>query len=113
MPNFVHAKQLLIELVETEYEIHDHIKNPSPLASVAFNENEKFIDHYLLETYMDLFLYKKVNKYMGLTFDQFIDRPRYEIDKIIIAIDGIMAKEANVGDNALSDLAKANKAANK
>lgn len=113
MPNFIHAKQLLIELVETEYEIHDHANNSSPLAAVAFNESEKFENHYLLETYLDLFLYKKVNKYLGLTFDEFIDRPRYEIDKMITAIDGIMSKEASTGEGVLNDITNANKAANK
>lgn len=110
IPNYLHAKQLLIELMETEYKIHDHINDSSPLASVRYHEHEGYNDHYLLRSYIDAFIYKKVNKYMGLTFDQFIDRPRYEIEKIIAAINDVIAKEAAVGENAISDLTKANKA---
>ncbi len=58
---------------------------------------------------MDLFLYKKVPKYMGITFDEFLNRPRYEMDKMIEAIDRIQAKEANVNEDVLKDLSKANK----
>lgn len=110
MPNYLHARQLLLELFETEYEIFDHKSTTNPLAAVKFNEGEKFNDHLLLDSYIDLFLYKKVNKYLGLTFDQFIDRPRYEIDKLVTAIERIMVSEANAQQNTLNDLDKANKA---
>ena len=97
-------------MFETEYGIFDHKQTNNPLASVRFNECEKFEDHYLLETYMDLFLYKKVHKYMGITFDEFLNRPRYEMDRMIEAIDRIQAKEATVNQNVLNDLSNANKA---
>lgn len=104
-PNYLHSKQLLLELFETEYEICDHRVNTSPLASVMFQENEKFMDHYLMDSYLELFLYKKVNKYLGITFDEFIDRPRYEIDKMIGVVEAFMAKESSIATDLTNDLA--------
>ena len=95
--------------METEYGVFDHRHTTNPLASIRFNETEKFIDHYLLESYMELFMYKKVAKYMGLTFDQFIDRPRYEIDKMIDIIDKFIANEDSVHKESLKELADSNK----
>lgn len=95
-------------MYETEYGICDHTENTRPLSSVRFNEAEKFTDHYLFESYMELFLYKKVNKHLGLSFDEFIDRPRYEIDTMITTIDKVSKQEDSVNENLINQMKQQN-----
>lgn len=93
-----------MELYETEYQICDHRTETKPLTSVRFNEAEKYSDHYLYSSYLELYLYKKVNKYLGISFDEFIDRSRHEIDSMVEHIDKIMQKEESLTSSLTQQL---------
>jgi hypothetical protein len=107
--NYLYTKQLMMELYETHYGIHDHRDSTNPLASVQYNKCENYIDHYLFESYLEVFLYKGVHKYTGLNFDDFLDRPRYEIEKILHVLEGFRKKESSITDDAIGKLQKETK----
>lgn len=99
----------MAELYETYYGIYDHTLTSNPLASVQYNKCENHVDHYLYESYLEMFLYKSVYKHTGLTFDDFLDKPRYEIEKIMRVLEGFRKKESSITDDAISKLQKETK----
>ena len=107
--DYLTNKQILMEYYETEYGIHDHVHASSPLSGVKYNQCEDTVNHYLYDSYLELFLYKGIGKHTGLTFDEFIDRPRYEIEKIAKAVDAFKKKEAQAGNDALEQLKNSTK----
>lgn len=98
-----------MELYEVHYGICDHFNTDNPLSSVQYNACENYIDHYLYESYLDIFMYKGVYKYTGLTFDDFLDKPRYEIIKILDAVENFRKKESTVTEDAITKLNKVTK----
>lgn len=103
-PNYLHGKQLLIELYETNYGIYDHANSVNPLSSVLFNEAEKYLDNYLFDNYLNTFLYKDIYPRTGLSFDAFLDKPRHEIEKIFKLVDEYNQKKAAVTSGVVADL---------
>lgn len=106
-PNYLHAKQLLIELYETQYGIYDHTTSTSPLSGVLFNDAEKYLDNYLFDNYFNTFLYKEIYARTGLSFDEFLDKPRYEIEKIFRLVDDYNKKKSAVASSVTNDLESA------
>lgn len=105
--DYITAKQILVELYETKYNIHNHALDTGVMSSVKFNKAETYTDHYLRQSYLDLYLYKSINKYLGISFDDFIDRPKSEIDELVARVDAFRVKEAEVGKDALDALKNA------
>lgn len=103
-PNYLYAKQLLIELYETQYGICDHTTASNPLSGVMFQKAEKYLDNYLYDNYLSTFLYKQVYARTGLSFDEFLSRPRYEIEKILKFVDEYNAKKAKIAEGIVEDL---------
>lgn len=83
VPNPVYGRLLMDEIYETVYGIHDHIKDKSPLASVSFHEKEKYLDRFLYEGYLTTFIYRDIGRRLNMSFDEFINRPRYEIEMMV------------------------------
>lgn len=106
---YLYAKQLLNELYETHYGLHDHRHDPHPFGLVLQKDCERYIDHYLFEAYLETFIYKDIHKVTGLSFDDFLNRPRYEIEKIVRVVDGFKKKEATVTQGVMNDLQSSNK----
>lgn len=102
--DYLSNKQLMIEMYETKYGIYNHMEPNGALGSVKYNACEEHSNHYLFDFYLELFLYKGVAKNTGMSFDDFIDRPRYEIEKIIKAMDAFSKKESAVSADALKQL---------
>lgn len=102
-PNYVYTKQLLIELYETHYGIHDHTKSGNPLASVLQNDAEMYLNDYIYDNYFSTFLYKEIYHRTGLSFDALMDKPRFEIEKIFELVDEYNKKRSTVSANALND----------
>lgn len=102
--NYIYAKQLLTELYETEYGIIDHKTEEHPFGLVLQMESEQFTDHYLFDAYLESYLYKDIYKCTGISFDAFLDRPRYEIEKIVKQVDLFKKKEADVKKGVMDDL---------
>lgn len=94
----------MAELYETIFGIYDHRHSHNPLGSVLYHECENYIDHFLYESYLEVFMYKNVNKHTGLSFDEFLNKPRYEIEKILNTVEKFKKKEASIADEALDKL---------
>lgn len=99
----------MMELYETVYGIHDHRHSTNPLDSVRYHDCENFIDHFLYESYLEVFMYKNVNKHTGLSFDEFLNKPRYEIEKILNTVEKFKKKESSIADEALGKLQSVSK----
>lgn len=104
--DYITNKQVMIELYETKFGIYDHRASGSALSSVKYNKCENYVDHFLMGAYLETYLYRGVNKYMGMSFDEFIDRPRWEMDKIVEVIERFRKKEGQAGEDALSEIKK-------
>lgn len=76
-----------MELYETKFGIHNHLGDNNPLSGVLFNEAENYIKDGLYEAYMRTYLYKDIGKKLGISFDEFISRPRHQIESIVRVID--------------------------
>lgn len=107
--DYITNKQILMELYETSYGVFDHVNGRGSLDSVRFNPSEDTVNHYLYDSYLELFMYKAVNKHTGLSFDEFLDKPRYEIEKILKVVDTFREKESKAGEAALSKIQTVNK----
>jgi len=94
----------LIELYETKFNIRHHLVSTSPLASVALNNCEKYLNDYLFDSYLTVFIYKDIGKKLNISFDDFINRPRYEIMNIISVIDETDKLKEKITDTNLNDL---------
>lgn len=102
--NYLEGKQLLLELYETYYGLHDHLQSTNPLASVMFHEGERYLDRYLYDNYLDTFLYKRIYEHTGLSFDAFLAKPRYEIEKILKKVIAYNDKKSSARQDALDNL---------
>lgn len=74
---------MLQELFETELDIYNHKTSNHVLSGVLFQKAEKFSDHNLYDILLDAYLYKRVYSLTGVSFDEFLNKPRYEIDKLL------------------------------
>lgn len=99
-----------MELYETVYGIFDHRLSANPLDSVRYHNCENFTDHFLYDSYLEVFMYKNINKHTGLSFDEFLNKPRYEIEKILSAVEKFKKKESSIADEALDKLQAVSKA---
>jgi hypothetical protein len=95
---------LFIELYETTYGICDHVNNLNPLASVQFNNSENFMKDYLYDGYLTTFLFKELNKKLGMSFDDFLNRPKFEIETIIRIVDETDKKKNRINESVMKDL---------
>jgi hypothetical protein len=70
-------------MYETEYGIKNHMHSTNPLGSVSFNKAENYLKDYLYDSYLTLFIEKKIGSSVNISFDEFINRPRYELESIV------------------------------
>lgn len=96
----------MIELYETKYQICNHFTTQNPLASVQFNEAEEYLRDYLYDGYLETFIYKEIGKKMNISFDEYLDKPRYEIEMIHRVIESIDQKKAKMNAELMKNLEK-------
>lgn len=77
----------MYELYETEYGILNHTNNKNPLGAIRFNESENFMKEYLYDSYLMTYLHKQIGKLLNLSFDEYLNRPKYQIDAIHRTVD--------------------------
>jgi len=104
--DYFYNKQLLIELYETTFGIHDHTTTNSPLASVRFNEAEDYFTGTNYEGYLSTFMYRDLGKKLNMSFDDFINRPRYEIETILKVAEDLDKKKLEMNQSAVNELEK-------
>lgn len=64
--------------------------------------------NYLYDGYLSTFIYREIGKKLNISFDEFLSRPRYEIESIIRIVEDIDKKKMRANENALSDLERNN-----
>lgn len=67
----------------------------------------------MFEAYFETFLYKDVHKKTGMTFDEFIGRPRHEIESIVRVLDDFTNKKEKATKSIIDKLNKDPKNAEK
>lgn len=102
--DYFYNKQLLIELYETKYGICDHINANNPLSAVQFNEPEDYLSRTLYEGYLNTFLYRELGKKLHMSFDDFINRPRHEIEMMMRVVEEVDKKRLKVNEGLAQDL---------
>lgn len=95
---------MFIELYETKYGICDHINATNPLASVQFNESEDYLSKTLYEGYLSTFIYRELGKKLQMSFDDFISRPRHEIEMMIRIVEEADKKKIKINEEQMKDL---------
>lgn len=104
VPNYIYGKQLIIELYETFYGIHNHTVNTNEFASIAYNHSEEYLEDGLFENYVSIFVHKEIYKKLGMGFTDFISQPRYKINSILKIIDELDKKRLKTNEDMLSEL---------
>lgn len=102
--DYIYNKQVLIELYETEFGICDHLTTADPLASVKFHPVEQYHKDFLYDGHLSTFIYRDIGRKLNISFDEYIARPRYEIEAILRVIDHIDSKKAKANEDMLRDL---------
>lgn len=98
---------MFIELYETTFGICDHVNTNNPLASVQFNPGENYLKDYLYDGYLTTFLFKELSKKLGISFDDFLNRPKYEIEMMMRVVDDVDKKKNRINETVMKDLEKA------
>ena len=65
--------------------------------------------NYLYDGYLSTFIYREIGKKLNISFDEFLARPRYEIESIIRIVEDIDRKKMRANENALTELEKINR----
>lgn len=81
----VDYKVVLSDIYESKYGIYNHIgaSNRRPLSSVAFHSSENINNGSLLEARMRMYVHKKIRSIFGLSFDEFLDKPRDVMEMLL------------------------------
>lgn len=103
--NYIYDKQVLLNIYETKFGIHNHLSPSGPLASVKFNECEGFHRNFIYESHLRNFIMKDLGKKLNMSFDEFINRPRYEIDIMLEVADSLDRKKNEINNTVLNNLA--------
>ena len=77
---------MLIELYETEFGIYDHVQGNSIFGSVKFTNSKNYRKNFFFTQHLKNYLFNDVYKHTGLSFDDYLNRPRYEIEEILTTL---------------------------
>lgn len=62
---------------------------------------------YIKDNYLSIFLYKDIGKKLNISFDEYLDRPLYEIEAIHRIVDEVDKKKSKMNEALVHDLTKA------
>lgn len=74
------------------------------MSSVQFNKSEQYIKNYLYDSYLKTFLYLEIGKKLNMSFDEFLARPRYEIESMIRIVKEIDERRNKTTENIMKNL---------
>ncbi len=94
------AQMVLRDQYETTYGIYDHTaaENDHPFALIMMNDSEDTVTQGALHDRMAQYLDCDINKYFGLSFQEFIDQPTYVIVMQLEMAQERIRKEAPVAE---------------
>ena len=107
IPNYIYGRQLFIELYETTFGICDHTTTSNPLALVQFNPAENYLKDFLWDGYLSTFIMRELGKKLGMSFDDFLNRPKFEIVEMLRVVEEVDKKKNRVNEQVLKDLENA------
>lgn len=106
LDNYITYKEMMYQLYETQYSIYDHLRTNNPLSSVLFHESENYIKDFLYETYLRTYLYKELHSKLGMSFDEFLDHPRYQIESMIQIVNEVDQRKIKTNESFFKELEK-------
>ncbi len=62
--------------------------------------------NYLYDGYLKTFIYRDVGKMLNISFDDFLNRPRYEIERILQITNEINEKKIKSTEDSMKELEK-------
>lgn len=74
------------------------------MALVQFNPAENYLKDYLWDGYLSTFIMKELGKKLGMSFDDFLNRPKFEIIEMLRVVDEVDKKKNRVNEQVLKDL---------
>lgn len=74
------------------------------MSSVQFHKAEQYLNNYLYDGYLSTFIYRDLGKVLNMSFDEFISRPKYEIEKFIKIADDVQKKRMSTSDSIIKKL---------
>lgn len=77
------------------------------MALVQFNPAENYLKDYLWDGYLSTFIMKELGKKLGMSFDDFLNRPKFEIIEMLRVVDEVDKKKNRVNEQVLKDLENA------
>lgn len=77
------------------------------MALVQFNHAENYLKDYLWDGYLSTFIMKELGKKLGMSFDDFLNRPKFEIVEILRVVDEVDKKKNQVNAQVLKELENA------
>lgn len=101
---------MLIELYETEYGIFNHLNSTNPLSSVQFNDCENYIRDGIYEQYLTAYIYREIHKKLGMSFEEWLDQPRYKIESQMNVLNEYDKKKQKIQEDTLNTLESSTKA---
>lgn len=93
-------------MYESKYNICNHFDNKNPLASIGFNESEKYLEDYLYDGWLKTYIYRDLGNILHMSFDDFLNRPRYEMENIVKICNEISEKKNKANESFLKDVQK-------
>lgn len=93
-------------MFRTKFGIFNHLTDSEPMAANKFTEKSKFLDGFIFEGRLRNFIYKDISKVTGMSFDDYLCRPRYEIELIDSIVEQIGKERAKQNQQLLDDLEK-------
>ena len=71
---------------------------------MQYNPAENYLRDFLYDGYLTTFLMKELGKKLGMSFDDFLNRPKYEITEMLRIVDEVDKKKNKVSEQVLKDL---------
>ena len=102
--DYIYDKQVIHELYETKFGIHDHMHSGHVLSGVEIHDKEVYTKGFLYDGYLRTFVHLDIGPKLGISFDDYINKPRYQIEAINRVIEEVNAKKAKANQLALDGI---------
>lgn len=105
-PDYIENRQIVLEYYETYFGIYDFTKPGSGLASVAMHPKEEYFKNSIYDNRLRKYLELDVAKKLNMSFDEYLNRPRYEIENIDRVLGEFLTKVNKLEEKTQDDLKK-------